>query len=80
MGRECTSHSSKQLQVRDIAAAKNLRQWLGIRRDRQRFGYDEIRAALRKWAPFQGLVYFHLLLANLAARGWVGSAAQAIVA
>jgi DNA-3-methyladenine glycosylase II len=64
----------------DVAAAKNLRQWLGIRRERQRFGYDEIHQALEKWAPFQGLVYFHLLLANLAARGWVDSAAPAAVA
>lgn len=57
----------------DIAAAKNLRQWLGIDRERQQFRYDEIRATLRKWNPFQGLVYFHLLLASLAARGWLDS-------
>lgn len=57
----------------DIAAAKNLRQWLGIGYERQQFGYDEIRAALQKWAPFQGLVYFHLLLASLAGRGWLDS-------
>jgi DNA-3-methyladenine glycosylase II len=63
----------------DIAAAKNLRQWLGIRRERQ-FGYEEIRAALQRWAPFQGLVYFHLLLANLAARDWLNSAKPAEVA
>lgn len=55
----------------DIAAAKNLRQWLGIGPERQQFGYNEIRAALKKWDPFQGLVYFHLLLAGLANRGWV---------
>jgi DNA-3-methyladenine glycosylase II len=53
----------------DIAAAKNLRQWLGIGAERQPFGYDEIRVALKKWDPFQGLVYFHLLLAGLANRG-----------
>ena len=58
----------------DIAAAKNLRQWLGIDRERQQFGYDEIRAILQKWDPFQGLVYFHLLLASLAGRGWLHSA------
>jgi DNA-3-methyladenine glycosylase II len=50
----------------DIAAAKNLRRWLGIGLERQPFGYEEIRTAVKKWAPFQGLVYFHLLLASLA--------------
>ncbi len=58
----------------DIAAAKSLRQWLGVDPQRPRFGYEEIRAALEKWHPFQGLVYFHLLLANLASRGWLDSA------
>ncbi len=57
----------------DIAAAKNLRQWLGVGPERQPFGYNEIGAALKKWDPFQGLVYFHLLLASLASRGWVTS-------
>ena len=55
----------------DIAAAKNLRQWLRIGPERQQFGYDEIRAALKRWDPFQGLVLFHLLLASLASRGWL---------
>lgn len=59
----------------DIAAAKNLSEWLGIRGERSQFGYDEIRTTLKEWAPFQGLVYFHLLLANLARRGWVVPAA-----
>jgi DNA-3-methyladenine glycosylase II len=57
----------------DIAAAKNLRQWLGIGRERQQLGYDEIRATLQKWDPYQGLVYFYLLLGSLAARGWLDS-------
>lgn len=63
----------------DIAAAKNLRQWLGIGPERQPFGYNEIRAALKKWDPFQGLIYFHLLLVNLASRGWVDSSATQAV-
>jgi DNA-3-methyladenine glycosylase II len=53
----------------DIAAAKNLGKWLDIDRERQPFGYDEIHQALEKWAPFQGLVYFHLLLSSLVDRG-----------
>jgi DNA-3-methyladenine glycosylase II len=57
----------------DIAAATNLRQWLGV--EREPFGYDEIRVVLKKWHPFEGLVYFHLLLASVARRGWVDSPA-----
>jgi len=58
----------------DVAAAKGLHEWLGIGGSDQRLGYDEIHAALQRWAPFQGLIYFHLLLANLARRGWLDSA------
>jgi DNA-3-methyladenine glycosylase II len=63
----------------DIAAAKNLRQWLGIRPEREPFGYDQIRVVLKKWHPFEGLVYFHLLLASVARRGWVDSPAPLAV-
>ncbi len=62
----------------DIAAAKSLCRWLGLRRNGKNFGYDEIRARLKRWQPFQGLIYFHLLLANLAARGWLDPRRPAI--
>jgi len=31
--------------------------------------YAGVQAAVREWQPFAGLVYFHLLLANLAEHG-----------
>jgi hypothetical protein len=31
--------------------------------------YEGVRAAVRHWQPYAGLVYFHLLLANLEDRG-----------
>jgi hypothetical protein len=34
-----------------------------------RFDYAQVQAAVRHWQPFAGLVYFHLLLANLAEHG-----------
>lgn len=61
----------------DIAAANNLSQWLGIRRGRRSLGYDEIRERLRRWHPFQGMIYFYLLLGSLAARGWLDTPAAA---
>jgi DNA-3-methyladenine glycosylase II len=50
----------------DVGARNNLARWLG-RRDS--LDYAGVQAAVRHWQPFAGLVYFHLLLANLAERG-----------
>lgn len=50
----------------DVGARNNLAHRL------QRTGpldYASVQAAVRPWQPFAGLVYFHLLLANLADRG-----------
>jgi DNA-3-methyladenine glycosylase II len=47
----------------DVGARNNLARWLN------RHGpldYAAVQAAVRPWHPFAGLVYFHLLLANLA--------------
>jgi DNA-3-methyladenine glycosylase II len=50
----------------DVGARNNLARWL----DRQGpLDYAGVRAAVRHWQPFAGLVYFHLLLANLAEHG-----------
>jgi DNA-3-methyladenine glycosylase II len=50
----------------DVGARNNLARWLN-RRDP--LDYAGVQDAVRKWQPFAGLVYFHLLLANLAEHG-----------
>ena len=37
-------------------------------------GYDTVAALSRRWQPYAGLVYFHLLLDALAARGYLEDA------
>ena len=50
----------------DVGARNNLARWL----DRHEpLDYAGVQAAVRPWHPFAGLVYFHLLLANLADHG-----------
>jgi DNA-3-methyladenine glycosylase II len=50
----------------DVGARNNLARWLDYRGP---LDYEGVRAAVRHWQPFAGLVYFHLLLANLAEHG-----------
>ena len=50
----------------DVGARNNLTRWLDRR---EPLDYAGVQAAVRGWQPFAGLVYFHLLLANLAERG-----------
>jgi DNA-3-methyladenine glycosylase II len=50
----------------DVGARNNLARWLGSRGP---LDYARVQAAVSHWQPFAGLVYFHLLLANLAERG-----------
>jgi len=50
----------------DVGARNNLARWLECRRP---LDYAHVQAAVRHWQPFAGLVYFHLLLANLAEHG-----------
>lgn len=50
----------------DVGARNNLARWL----DRQGpLDYADVQAAVQHWQPYAGLVYFHLLLANLAEHG-----------
>jgi DNA-3-methyladenine glycosylase II len=50
----------------DVGARNNLARWL----DREGpLDYDGVRAAVQPWQPFAGLMYFHLLLANLDEQG-----------
>lgn len=50
----------------DVGARNNLERWLKLRR---RLDYDGARRRLRRWQPYAGFVYFHLLLRQLAERG-----------
>jgi DNA-3-methyladenine glycosylase II len=50
----------------DVGARKDLARWLDRRGP---LDYDGVRASVRHWQPFAGLVYFHLLLANLVEHG-----------
>ena len=46
----------------DVGARNRLALWLG--RD-QPMDYETVRRAVRRWQPYSGLVYFHLLLEGL---------------
>jgi DNA-3-methyladenine glycosylase II len=48
-----------------------LRRRFGLAEDA---GYDAVARLSRRWQPYGGLVYFHLLLDALAARGYVREA------
>jgi DNA-3-methyladenine glycosylase II len=50
----------------DVGARNNLARWLDRR---EPLDYAGVQAAVRGWQPFAGLVYFHLLLANLTDHG-----------
>lgn len=52
----------------DIGARNNLEQWLGLRNP---LTYDSAKRVLRKWAPYSGLIYFHLLLDRLEYLGYL---------
>jgi DNA-3-methyladenine glycosylase II len=52
----------------DVGARGNLQRWLGIE---QALDYAAARLALKRWQPYAGLVYFHLLLKCLADSGQI---------
>lgn len=54
----------------DVGAQNNLRKWLRLRK---RIDYASVREILQRWQPYAGLVYFHLLLNSLAARGTIAT-------
>jgi DNA-3-methyladenine glycosylase II len=53
----------------DIGARNNLQRWLGLL---EPLDYDGVRRTLERWAPYQGLIYLHLLLKNLERAGTSG--------
>jgi DNA-3-methyladenine glycosylase II len=52
----------------DVGARNNLERWLGLRNP---LTYDSAQRVLRKWAPYSGLIYFHLLLDRLDHLGYL---------
>lgn len=60
----------------DVGARNHLASWLG--RDGP-LDYDGVKRAVRRWQPYAGLVYFHLLLAGLTESGEMpGASAKAL--
>jgi DNA-3-methyladenine glycosylase II len=50
----------------DVGARNHLQRWLGLRRS---LDYESVRRIVRRWHPYAGLVYFHLLLKHLGEEG-----------
>jgi DNA-3-methyladenine glycosylase II len=57
----------------DVGARNNLRRRFSLPEDA---GYEDVAGLARRWSPYAGLVYFHLLLDALAARGYLIDAAK----
>jgi DNA-3-methyladenine glycosylase II len=52
----------------DVGARNNLRNRFGIRTT---LDYAAVRRITNRWAPYSGLIYFHLLLAGIDDSGWL---------
>jgi DNA-3-methyladenine glycosylase II len=52
----------------DVGARNNLTRWLG---GAAPLDYEEVRSITSRWAPYRGLVYFHLLLDRVDESGWL---------
>ncbi len=50
----------------DVGAQKNLQQLLALE---ERPNYDQIKELAERWQPYAGLIYFHMLLEKLHAKG-----------
>lgn len=50
----------------DVGARNNLKRWLNLRKP---LDYESVRRITKRWQPYAGLVYFHMLLDRLAAAG-----------
>ncbi|MGE5109543.1 MAG: DNA-3-methyladenine glycosylase family protein [Acidobacteriaceae bacterium] len=50
----------------DVGARNRLASWLGLEGP---LDYEGVQRAVRRWHPYAGLVYFHLLLAGLTQSG-----------
>ena len=54
----------------DVGARNNLHRFIGLDAGA---GYEDIRSAVSRWAPYSGLVYFHLLLDHIDTAGWLAT-------
>jgi DNA-3-methyladenine glycosylase II len=52
----------------DVAGQSSLRRWLGLR---TKPDYEEARKLLSHWHPYEGVLYFHFLLADLDSQGFL---------
>ncbi len=59
----------------DAGARRNLQRWLGRQRP---LDYESARQAAARWAPYSGLIYFHLLPNHLVEAKVVSTAAQGV--
>ena len=50
----------------DVGAQKRLARWLGLS---SRLDYADVFREVKRWQPYAGLVYFHLLLDGLSQAG-----------
>ncbi len=50
----------------DVGARANLVRWLKLR---EPLDYDRVHGLARRWRPYPGFLYFHLLLQSLAEAG-----------
>jgi DNA-3-methyladenine glycosylase II len=61
----------------DVGARNNLEQWLNLRHP---LTYESSQRVLKKWAPYGGLIYFHLLLDRLEHLGYLDQPQLSITA
>jgi DNA-3-methyladenine glycosylase II len=54
----------------DVGARNNLQRWLDLP---SALDYEGVRRIVAAWHPYAGLVYLHLLLDRLAARGYLSA-------
>ncbi len=52
----------------DVGGRSKLRRWLGIR---EPLSYEKVQEVTSKWRPYQGMIYFHLLLDGLSEQGYI---------
>jgi DNA-3-methyladenine glycosylase II len=50
----------------DVGGRNGLREWLGIRRE---LDFDAVDKLIRRWHPYGGFIYFHLIVNALVERG-----------
>lgn len=52
----------------DVGARNRLQRWLNLRKP---LDYEGVRRIMRRWQPYGGLIYFHLLLTGLDEGGYL---------